>query len=145
MIDVRDVLDKRERKTETISGSESVMGSIQRFSGLAARCLMVTEGDRLIGVVSIRDILRHIGEHGAAALEHPVSDVMTRDVTTITPDTRLDAAAKIFADSPFNHLPVLDGDALVGVVTPADVLRTHLGHVQQEAGYLRDYIAGVYY
>jgi Mg/Co/Ni transporter MgtE len=53
--------------------------------------------------------------------------------------------AQIFADSDFNHLPVVDDGVLVGVVTPADVLRTHLGHVQQEAGYLRDYISGVYY
>lgn len=145
MIDIGDVLKNRDRKLETIGTTESIMDAIQRFGGLAARLLVVTEGDRLVGVVSVRDLLRHIGEHGAEALEQAVSEAMTREVTTVTPDTRLDAAAKLFADSPFNHLPVLDGDAVVGVVTPADVLRTHLGHVQDEAGYLRDYIAGVYY
>lgn len=145
MIDVREVLSKRDSRLETIGRSETVMAAINRFGHGTSRCLMVTEGDALVGVVSIRDVVRHIDAHGADALAKEVSAVMTRDVTTVDPEARLEAVAQVFADSDFNHLPVVDDGVLVGVVTPADVLRTHLGHVQQEAGYLRDYISGVYY
>lgn len=144
MIAVRDVL-REDHRLETIEATEPLTVAISRFGGIRARCLLVTEGDALVGVVSIRDILRHIAEHGADALEQDVAAAMTSAPTTITPDDRLGAVAELFAKSSFNHLPVVDDGVLVGVVTPADVLRTHLDNVKEEAGYLRDYVSGVYY
>lgn len=84
--------------------------------------LLVMEGDRLIGIVTERDLLRHIGEGGDAS-STPLRDVMTPDPVTISPDTALHAAAQIMFDKWFRHLPVVTGDGkVVGMISLRDLL-----------------------
>ena len=141
---VREVLKAKDRPVETVQPAATVADVIGRFTDAGIRCLVVTEEDDLLGVVTIRDVLTYIGQHGGAALEETVAAVMTRDVTSVTLDTSLDEAAALFAERHFNHLPVLEDGALVGIVTPADVLDRHLEEVREDAVHLLDYISGVY-
>ena len=141
---IREVLKSQGRAVETVQTSETVADVIGRFTDARIRGLVVTEGGALVGMVTIRDVLTYIGHHGGAALEETIAAVMTRDVTSVTPDTPLDEAAALFAERRFNHLPVLEDGALIGLVTPADVLGRHLEHVRQDAALLLDYISGVY-
>lgn len=145
MLAIREILKGKGREVRTVQGSDSVAEAIEGFSKVKVRALMVTDGAVLIGIVTIRDILNYIARHGASALEAKISAVMTDDVRSVTPDTQLDEAAALFAETGFNHLPVLEEGVLVGVVTPADVLRFHVEDVRGEAGLLRDYIRGVYF
>jgi CBS domain-containing protein len=117
---------------------------IERFTDAPIRCLVVTEGDALVGLVTIRDVLAYIGKHGDGALEAKVEEVMTRDVTSVTLDASVDDAATLFAERGFNHLPVQEEGKVVGLVTPADVLGRHLEEVREDAAHLIDYISGVY-
>jgi len=141
---IRDVLKAKGRELHTVRASETVADVIRRFTDTRVRCLVVTEGDALVGLVTVRDLLTYIGRHGGGALEARVGLVMTRDVTSVTPDTPLDEAAALLAERRFNHLPVQEDGTLVGLVTPSDVLRQHLKEVREDATSLLDYISGVY-
>jgi predicted transcriptional regulator len=144
MLTVGQVLKSKGGTVETVQATETVANVIRRFTEDRIRCLAVTEGDALVGLVTIRDILTYVGRHGGSALEEEIEAVMTRDITSVTPDTSVSEAGALFAKRRFNHLPIQEDGALVGLVTSADVLGRHLAEVQDDASHLLDYISGVY-
>ena len=83
---------------------------------------LVMEGDRLAGIFTERDIVRALGQHFDAA-GHPVSEWMTRDPHTIGPDTEARDALQTMLDRGFRHLPVLDDERVVGIVSLRDLSR----------------------
>jgi CBS domain-containing protein len=84
--------------------------------------LLIMEDDRLIGIVTERDLLRHIGEGGDAASSR-LRDVMTSNPVTIAPDTELQDAAQIMFEKWFRHLPVVtDDQQVVGMISLRDLL-----------------------
>lgn len=84
--------------------------------------LLVMEGDKLAGIVTERDLLRSVGE-GLDPKSISLSEVMTRDVVTITPDTALKEAAEIMFQKWFRHLPVVAPNGkVVGVISLRDLL-----------------------
>lgn len=84
--------------------------------------LLIMEGDRLAGIVTERDLLRHVGEGGDAS-SVSVKEVMTKDPVTISPDTALTDAAQIMFEKWFRHLPVVDADGKVaGIISLRDLL-----------------------
>jgi CBS domain-containing protein len=146
MLKVREVLKAKGHEVQTVHASETLADLVRRFTEDKVRCLVVVEGDELVGMVTIRDALTYIGRHDGVALEDSeIRDVMSGDVKSITPDTSLDEAAALFAEKRFNHLPVQEDGKLVGLVTPVDVLGRHLEDVREDAGLLIEYISGVYH
>jgi CBS domain-containing protein len=102
--------------TATVAEAATMMG--ERRIGSA----LVMEEDRLIGIFTERDIVRALGQDFGAA-ERPVSEWMTADPVTVPPDTTVDEALQTMLDRGFRHLPVLDGDRVVGVVSRRDLSR----------------------
>jgi CBS domain-containing protein len=81
-----------------------------------------TEGDVVLGILSERDILRALVDRGIAALKMPVSALMTRDVVSCGPGDELDLVAALMERHQIRYVPVIDGDALIGVVSIRDLL-----------------------
>jgi CBS domain-containing protein len=81
-----------------------------------------TEGDVVLGILSERDILRALVDRGIAALKMPVSALMTRDVVSCKPGDELDLVAALMERHQIRYVPVIDGDALIGVVSIRDLL-----------------------
>jgi CBS domain-containing protein len=81
-----------------------------------------TEGDVVLGILSERDILRAMVDRGIAALKMPVSALMTRDVVSCGPGDELDLVAALMERHQIRYVPVIDGDALIGVVSIRDLL-----------------------
>ena len=98
----------------TIAEAATVMGERRVGS------LLVMEDDRLSGIFTERDIVRALGSDFDAA-GHPVEHWMTRNPTTIGPDEPADAALELMLSRNFRHLPVLDGDRVLGVVSIRDL------------------------
>jgi CBS domain-containing protein len=98
----------------TVAEAATMMG--ERRVGSA----LVMDGDALLGIFTERDIVRALGEHFDAA-KHQVSEWMTRNPTTVPPDTPAKDALKTMLDGGFRHLPVLDGDQVIGVVSMRDL------------------------
>ena len=142
---IRDVLRTKGDQVHTVETSEKVSDVLGRFADSKIRCLVVTEGTALKGLLTIRDIVAHIDREGAAALAGTVEGAMTADVVTIAPEASVEEAEAIFTERRFHHLPVEEDGALVGLVTPSDVLTRHLEDVQETSVLLRDYCSGAYY
>lgn len=100
----------------TVAEAATMMG--ERRVGSA----LVMDGDALLGIFTERDIVRALGEHFDAA-KHQVAEWMTRDPITVPPDTPAKDALKTMLDGGFRHLPVLDGEQVIGVVSMRDLSR----------------------
>jgi len=103
--------------------------------------LIVCDGDKVVGVVSERDIVRAVARDGAACLEQPVSDHMTRDVVFAEPAETVAVLMTRMTDRRIRHLPVLMDARLAGVISIGDVVKCQIADAQREAESLRSYIA----
>ena len=97
-------------------------------------------GGRLGGILSERDIVSAISEHGAAALTLPVSQVMTRNVATCGEDDSIASIMERMTVGKFRHMPVVDKGELIGLVSIGDVVKQRVGEIEQESEAMRDYI-----
>jgi len=100
--------------TTTVAEAATVMG--ERRIGSA----LVMDGDRLLGIFTERDIVRALGQHFDAA-GHEVSEWMTPDPVSVAPGTQVEDALKLMLDRGFRHLPVSEGDRVLGVVSMRDL------------------------
>ncbi len=97
-------------------------------------------GGRLAGILSERDIVRAISEQGAAALALPVSQVMTRNVTTCSEEDDIASIMERMTAGKFRHMPVVAKGELIGVVSIGDVVKQRVMEIEQESKAMRDYI-----
>jgi CBS domain-containing protein len=104
--------------------------------------VMVSGGDgSLAGILSERDIVRGMPEHGPALFDLRVEALMTREVVTCSSEDRVHDLMKKMTAGRFRHMPVLDGDNLIGIISIGDVVKSRLEELEAEASQLRDYIA----
>ena len=97
-------------------------------------------GGRLAGILSERDIVRALSEHGAAALSVPVGQVMTRNVTTCGEDDSIADIMERMTAGKFRHMPVLKGGKMVGLISIGDVVKQRVEEIERDTDALRDYI-----
>lgn len=97
-------------------------------------------GGRLSGILSERDIVRALSELGAAALDSPVGQVMTRDVETCGEDDSVASIMERMTAGKFRHMPVLRNGKLAGLVSIGDVVKQRVDEVEAESEAMRDYI-----
>ena len=141
---ISDVLGKKGREVHTIDAGEPVSAAVARFGQSKIRCLVVTEGRQLAGILTIRDALLHLDRRGAEGLGEAVREAMTADVVTVAPESGLDEAHECFTGRDITHLPVLAGDELLGLVTRADVLASRVYDVEESNTRMLEYISGSY-
>ena len=97
-------------------------------------------GGHIAGILSERDIVRALSEHGSAALTLPVGQVMTRNVTTCTEDDNIANIMERMTAGKFRHMPVVSKGHLVGLISIGDVVKQRVGEIEGETNALRDYI-----
>lgn len=113
---------------------------------LAARRIgaapVLDRAGQLLGIVSERDIVIALAQHGAAALDRTAAQLMTRNVSTATPATTVKEAMAMMTDGRFRHLPVMEAGMLVGIVSIGDVVKARIAQQAQDVDSLRAYVAG---
>jgi CBS domain-containing protein len=97
---------------------------------------------KLLGIVSERDIVRCLANEGQACMEKTAAQVMTRVLHTVSPTTSTDQAMTVMTNSRVRHLPVLEHDELVGLISIGDVVKARLEEQAQEVDSLTAYVAG---
>jgi CBS domain-containing protein len=97
-------------------------------------------GGRISGILSERDIVRVLAEHGPDALTHQVGQVMTRNVETCGEDDTISSIMETMTTRKFRHMPVVAKGQLVGVVSIGDVVKQRVGEIENESEAMRDYI-----
>jgi CBS domain-containing protein len=97
-------------------------------------------GGRLAGILSERDIVRTLAQHGADALDVPVGQVMTRTVTTCGEADSVASVMERMTTGKFRHMPVVEKDQLIGLVSIGDVVKQRVDEIERESEAMRDYI-----
>ena len=108
---------------------------------LKVGALMVCDADRVVGVLSERDVVRAVASRGGGALDLPVSDFMTAEVVFAAPAESVAILMSRMTDRRIRHLPVLRDGRLAGVISIGDVVKCQIAEATQEAESLRTYIA----
>jgi CBS domain-containing protein len=138
---VKSILSAKGGNVATIAPAATLAEAAKILSELKIGALVVTgAGDRITGIISERDIVRTLAQHGGGALQMPLSEVMTRKVVTCTPVDTVSILMERMTAGKFRHLPVVDDGQLVGIISIGDVVKYRLTELEFEHGALRDYI-----
>ncbi len=103
--------------------------------------VIVGDSGKVVGIISERDIIRLIAEHGAKALDMAAKDGMTRDVVSCSRTSTLEEIMQAMTNGRFRHLPVIEDGALVGIISIGDVVKHHTAEVELEVSAMRGYLA----
>jgi CBS domain-containing protein len=126
----------------TASPDDTVAAVANMLHTRKVGAMVVVEGDREVaGIVSERDIVRMVVEHGVAALELKVSRCMTRDVIFAEPNETVDSLLERMTDRRIRHLPVCVDHHLVGIISIGDLVKSKIAETVAEAEGLRAYIS----
>ena len=136
---VAEILKQKGQDVISVRPTESIENLSHRLRLARIGAMVVLgEGGALDGIISERDIIHGIAEHGPKCLELTVADIMTQRVITCTPEDSVTRIARIMTESRIRHLPVVEGGSLVGVVSVGDVVKNRLEEMSLEASVLRD-------
>ena len=139
---VKRILDEKGRDVVTIDETASVTAAVQLLTQHRIGALVcLTSAGGLLGIVSERDIVRIIARDGTAALDTPLSAVMTRTVTTVSETTTIEEAMERMTRGRFRHLPVIEDGQLVGLISIGDAVKSKIEAAEREAEEMRSYIA----
>lgn len=103
--------------------------------------LVEDDSGKIAGIISERDIVGGMGPHGADLHDVPVSELMTTGLVKCAPDDTVLEAMALMTDRRIRHLPVFDGDELLGLISVGDLVKCRISEVQAEAEAMRQYIA----
>ena len=122
---VRAILDTKGHQIQSVPPEEKLSAAIKILGERKIGAVLVMSAGRIEGILSERDIVRVLGERGAAVLEEPVSTVMTKGPKTIEPDALAAEALGIMnlSDHPFTAMFVIEDDKPIGIVSVHDLLR----------------------
>lgn len=138
---VQQILNAKGDRVVTLQPAATVTQALQLLDAEKIGAVVVTGPARdVVGIVSERDIVRGLSDSGAALLDAPVSQVMTRSVTTCTPDTDLDEVMRQMTAGRFRHVPILREGRLAGIVSIGDVVKNRLEQLEAETEQLQSYI-----
>ena len=104
--------------------------------------LVLDDSEQIMGIVSERDIVRGLAAHGARTLEMTAGQLMTRAVQVAHPDTTVAEAMHIMTEGRFRHLPVVDHDSLVGLISIGDVVKARIMQQDYVVESLTAYVSG---
>lgn len=138
---ISQLLRHKGREVTTVDGSESVRTALALLADKGIGALVVSsDGRRVDGIVSERDVARGLHDRGAGLLAEPVSSVMTTEVHVCPPDASVDGLARTMTDHRVRHVPVVADGVLVGIVSIGDVVKARLDELEEERRQLVDYI-----
>jgi CBS domain-containing protein len=141
---ISDILAKKGSQVYSISQAETVFEAVKRMVEHNAGCLLVTEGEKIHGIITERDYLRGIVLAGRTSKTTQVQEIMTSRIVVVHPETSVEEAMAIMTDRRFRHLPVVDSGKLVGIVSIGDLVKQISQDRKFEIQYLTDYITGKY-
>jgi CBS domain-containing protein len=138
---VKAILSKKGSEVLTIDPTVTLRVAVGILSQRHVGALVVLGAEqRVIGIISERDVIHAMAARGAGALDEPLSQVMTRKVSTCTPEDTVSAIMEWMTTGKFRHVPVVEQDRLVGIISIGDVVKYRLTEMAQESDALRDYI-----
>ena len=138
---VRHLLEAKAPEVFAIGPDAPVIDAIRLMAEKGIGAVVVMQAGRLAGILSERDYARKIVLQGRSSRDTPVRDIMTANVVTVRLDDSVDHCMQLVTDKRIRHLPVLERDAVLGVVSIGDLVRAVIEDQQVEIDQLQRYIA----
>jgi CBS domain-containing protein len=139
---VETILQTKGTTVFTLPDTATLAEAVAELNTHNIGALVITgQGDSVVGILSERDIIRHLGTDPAAALARPVGEIMTSDLVTCSRDTPIAHIMDRMTRRRIRHIPVVDAGRLAGIIPIGDVVKSKIEEVEHEAEALRDYIA----
>ena len=143
MTTVRKLLETKASTTNfSIASTDTVLQAVKMMTEHHIGALMVTEGEKIVGIYTERDFLYKGENEGRVAKDTKIKDVMSARMITVTKDTTADECVELMRQYNIRHLPVVEHDQLVGLVSMRDVIAAAFEGKESEIRGLENYIMG---
>jgi CBS domain-containing protein len=137
---VRSILDTKGHQIVSVEPNSPLSEAVKLLSQRRIGAVLVMSGGRIEGILSERDIVRVLGERGASVLDEPVSAVMTRKVVSCREKDTVASIMEQMTSGKFRHLPVVEDDKVVGLISIGDVVKWRVKEYESEQEALQNYI-----
>jgi CBS domain-containing protein len=145
MSTVRSILDQKGSEIVTVLPSDTLAQAILKLTQhRIGAVLVLDEAGTIKGILSERDVVKHLAGRIEFSTTVSVSDVMTKGVTYVKPHQSLDECLQLMTTGRFRHLPVVDNDAVVGIISIGDVVKAVLADRAFQIGQLEYYITNTF-
>jgi CBS domain-containing protein len=142
MANVSKLLEKKGKELISVSPDTGVRDAIVKMAEKSAGTALVMDGNKLVGIFSERDFIRKIYLKDKCGKNTKVSEIMSTSLTTVTVGTALENCMGIMTEKHIRHLPVLEGDRVVGIVSIGDIVKYMVNEKDFMIKNLQSYIAG---
>ena len=139
---VRQLLDEKGHNIESVHPDDSVFDAVQKLANANIGSLIVVEDGRPVGIFTERDYARNVILKGKASPTTPVRDIMTTRVIYVQPEQTVEECMAIMTDKHIRHLPVLEGENLVGMISIGDLVKSIIADQKYTIEQLEQFIQG---
>ena len=140
---VRQILKTKGSNVVSSSSDAMVADVVALLKQHRIGAVMITDTNKMPkGILTERDVATGLADHGASVLDKPVHQLMTKNLFTCSPEDKVQRLMEIMTSKRIRHLPVLDNDQMVGIISVGDVVKSRLEELEAEASELQQYIAG---
>lgn len=139
---VKQILETKGKEMFTITPDTSVYHALELMVEKNVSALLVMENDKLAGIFTERDYARKVVLKGKKSKETEISEIMTRDLITVSPESTIDECMALMTGKYIRHLPVVVDDKLTGIISIGDVVRRIIEDQKLIIGHMEQYIAG---
>src|SRR5215472_11270741 len=140
MTTVRTLLEGKGRAIYSVEPQAAVLDAIRLMAEHGVGALAVMRGPKLEGIVSERDYARKVILRGRSSADTPVRDIMTSPVLTVSLDTSVQACMQLMTDRKVRHLPVVENNRVIGMISIGDLVKAVIAEQQQHIEQLESYI-----
>ena len=137
---IASVLQGKGSSVETISANATMLDVVRTLGEKRIGALPVLEDKRIVGIISERDVIYCLRDHGSEVLDWPVSRVMSSPAITTASSTDVLAALALMTQRRIRHLPVVDNGEIRGIVSIGDLVKHRMERIEAEAEAMREYI-----
>ena len=141
---ISSVLNFKQSGLWWVEPDVSVYEAIERMADKGVGALLVMSGGKLVGIISERDYARKVILKGRSSKDTAVKEIMTSPVIYVTPNSTLDDCMAIMTNSRIRHLPVIDGDRVLGLISIRDLVSWIISEQEHTIRHLESYITGKY-
>ena len=142
MIQISDLLKGKSSQVWSVDETATLKDALDLLSEKDIGALPVLKEGRLVGIFSERDFVRAASDNPSLSLESCVSELMTKDVLTVSPSDSVERCMKLMTEQHIRHLPVVEGDKMIGVVSIGDAVKLFVTDRESFIRQLEDYIGG---
>lgn len=142
MSSVKQLIQNHKLELLSVTPDTSVFDAATLMESKREAAMLVIESDKLVGIVSERDFARKVLLKERTAKETNISDIMTSNVISVTPEQNIDECMALMTSKHIRHLPILDDGKPIGILSILDVVKTQLSEKEFEVQQLESYITG---